>query len=313
MKKITGLFLCTMIVAALLSCGGVSYKKTKGGMPYKVFSKGNGQPIDTGSLIKLNLRRLLNDSLLVDTYDKLSFYFPINQYKAPYDISEIWFDLKEGDSIVTIQLIDTFMRRDPGGVPPIFKKGDRLITHFKIEKIFKNDSASWADQQAQMEDLRKREVEEVGAYLKKKNINAIKTKSGAYVEILEPGAGIDIDSGITASTLYKGTSFSGKVFDSSYDSAFGHPGPTPFKIGMAGQPGGLTKGFDEAMMELKKGSKARFYIPSMLAYGPQPPSPDIKQFEHLIFEVQIVDAKPTVADKAQLPASGHGPGDGHQH
>jgi FKBP-type peptidyl-prolyl cis-trans isomerase len=53
----------------------------------------------------------------------------------------------------------------------------------------------------------------------------------------------------------------------------------------------MSKGFDEAILLMKNGGSAKFYVPSMLAYGPSPNSPLIKPFEHLIFDVAIVDVK----------------------
>jgi FKBP-type peptidyl-prolyl cis-trans isomerase FkpA len=56
----------------------------------------------------------------------------------------------------------------------------------------------------------------------------------------------------------------------------------------------MLKGFDEAVALLKKGDKARLYLPAALAYGERPPSPAIGANENLIFEVEVLD----VLDKA---------------
>ncbi len=56
----------------------------------------------------------------------------------------------------------------------------------------------------------------------------------------------------------------------------------------------MLKCFYEGVKLLGKGGKGRVFIPSMLAYGPQPPSPDIKPFEHLIFDVEVIN----ILDKA---------------
>lgn len=281
-----------MVAAAgilLASCGQVSYKKTKGGMPYKLFASAKGTAVDTANFMRVQITQKVNDSVLLSTYANLPFYLQAGNQSHPYDVSELWLTLKEGDSLVTVQALDTFINRNPRGVPPQFKKGDLLHSTFKIEKVFATEEAYRDDEKKTREDYTQKEVKEIGDYLAKKNIKATKTKSGAFVEIIQPGTGPLIDSGKLAMSLYKGISFSGKVFDTNIDSAFGHPGAIPFTIGIAGQPGGLTAGFDESMQMLQKGSKARFYIPSMLAYGAQPPSPDIKPFEHLIFEVEVLD------------------------
>jgi FKBP-type peptidyl-prolyl cis-trans isomerase len=81
------------------------------------------------------------------------------------------------------------------------------------------------------------------------------------------------------------------------DSTFGHVEPMSFTVGV----GQMIKGFDEAVVGLKEGTKAKIYIPSMLAYGAQPPSPQIKPFEHLIFDVEVLDVSTAQAPPQVMP------------
>jgi FKBP-type peptidyl-prolyl cis-trans isomerase len=99
---------------------------------------------------------------------------------------------------------------------------------------------------------------------------------------------------------YTGTSWSGKKFDSNTDSSFGHVGPMPFIAGI----GGMIKGFDEAALLLRKGSVARVYIPSVLGYAGQPNSPNIKPYENLVFDIEVLDVK----DKAPEVNNDRDPG-----
>jgi FKBP-type peptidyl-prolyl cis-trans isomerase len=90
--------------------------------------------------------------------------------------------------------------------------------------------------------------------------------------------------------MYKGQTFSGKVFDTNMDTSFKHTDPLAFTVGV----GQMIRGFDEGVRFLGKGGKGRIYIPSTLAYGAQSPSPDIKPFENLMFDVEVLD----IQDKA---------------
>ena len=90
--------------------------------------------------------------------------------------------------------------------------------------------------------------------------------------------------------MYRGTSFSGKIFDTNMDSSFRHTEPLSYTIGT----GGNIKGFDEGILMLKKGAVAKIYIPSMIAFGPTPGSELIKPFENVVFDVTVTD----VQDKA---------------
>jgi FKBP-type peptidyl-prolyl cis-trans isomerase FklB len=56
----------------------------------------------------------------------------------------------------------------------------------------------------------------------------------------------------------------------------------------------MIKGFDEGLLQLREGSRAKLYIPSSLAYGTQSPSPDIPANANMIFEIEVLK----VADQA---------------
>ena len=46
--------------------------------------------------------------------------------------------LKQGDSLYTVQMMDTFIARSPQMVPPQFKKGDKIETGIRVLDVFKN-------------------------------------------------------------------------------------------------------------------------------------------------------------------------------
>ena len=88
--------------------------------------------------------------------------------------------------------------------------------------------------------------------------------------------------------LFRSKTFQGKVFDSNIDTTFKHVEPLRFSVGV----GQMIKGFDDAMPFLKKGGKALIYIPSLLGYGgAPPPGGPIKPYDHLLFEVTVLDVQ----------------------
>lgn len=284
-KTIVFLFLAGLF---LYACNKVSHRKTPGGMPYQLYRGKGVTPIKAGNYIKLNYTQEIKDSVYFTTRGKLPIYFPVTEQTYPYDPSELWLQLRKGDSVIATQLIDTFIKRNPGNVPPEFKPGDRIVTTIKILDVFTSDSLYKADEEKENKKWLDAEIAEVEKYLKSKNINAQKTPSGAFVQILNPGEGNLIDSGKFASVNYTGTTFSGTVFDSNTDTAFHHTEPMTFPVGM----GQMIKGFDEAMKFLRPGAEARLYIPSMLAYGARPnPQSGIKPFENLIFDIKVTDVQ----------------------
>jgi len=298
MNTIKNLFLFLFAAILLVACDKkASYKKTKGGMPYQLFKGKDTQQIKTGDFIKINITQKIKDSIYFTTDGALAQYQQITDQQSPYDISELWTSLRVGDSIVTTQMMDTFIKRDPQRIPPQFKKGDKIITYIKILAVFKTDSATRADYDKSIQDMNVDEIKVIEKYLSEKKITAQKTPSGAFVEVINPGTGNKIDSGKYISAKYTGTSWSGKKFDSNVDTAFGHTQPLSFVVGSTG-PGSMIKGFDEGVRFLGLGGKAKVYIPSSLGYGGNPNSPLIKPYENLIFDIEIIDIK----DKAPARA-----------
>jgi len=82
---------------------------------------------------------------------------------------------------------------------------------------------------------------------------------------------------------YKGQLVDGQVFDSSYS----RKQPIDFTLGV----GQVIAGWDEGIQLLKVGDKARFVIPSNLAYGSQGAGGVIPPDATLIFDVELIDVK----------------------
>ena len=51
---------------------------------------------------------------------------------------------------------------------------------------------------------------------------------------------------------------------------------------------GVIKGWSEGLVGMKVGGRRELVIPGSLAYGPNPPSPDIAPDETLVFVVDLV-------------------------
>jgi FKBP-type peptidyl-prolyl cis-trans isomerase FkpA len=229
----------------------------------------------------------IKDSIYFSTFGRPPMYTRADKTMS-YDISELWTTLAVGDSIMTTQMMDTFMKREPMNVPPFFKKGGIIMTYFKILDVLPADSTVFADQKMEQEKYVASEIKFIEDSLASKKIKAQKTPSGAFVEIINPGTGDLIDSGNYVFVNYTGVTFGGKKFDSNVDSAFGHVGPVTFSVG----DGSMVKGFDEPMLFLRPGGSAKVYVPSMLAYGSRPrPESGIKPYEHLVFDLTVIDVK----------------------
>ncbi len=288
------------VVLLAASCNQVDFKKTKGGMPYKLFASKEGRKVENGKFVKMHITTKIKDSMRFNTYETIPVYFQINTaQEKPYDPSEVFSLLKEGDSVYAVQMLDTFIKKDPSILQQTkYKNGDKMITTFKVLKVFNTPEEAKADEDKEKAVIVAKEESVVKEFLAKKGINnAQRTPLGTYVEILEPGTGATVDSGKYVSVMYRGQTFAGKIFDTNMDTTFRHTDPLVFQVGS----GQMIRGFDEGVRLLKEGGRGRFYIPSTLAYGAQPPSPDIKPFEHLMFEVQVLSAKNEAPPQPAMP------------
>ena len=110
-----------------------------------------------------------------------------------------------------------------------------------------------------------------------------KTESGLRYKMIQKGNGKKAENGKTVSVHYEGSLENGKVFDSSYP----RKKPIEFPLGK----GNVIEGWDEGIALLQVGDKARFVIPSYLAYGSSGAGGVIPPDATLIFDVELMDVK----------------------
>ncbi|MGY8915586.1 MAG: peptidylprolyl isomerase [Flavobacteriales bacterium] len=109
------------------------------------------------------------------------------------------------------------------------------------------------------------------------------TPSGLRYKIIQKGNGAKAEKGQTVSVHYEGALVNGTVFDSSYK----RNQPIDFKLGV----GQVIPGWDEGISLLKVGDKARFVIPSNLAYGSAGAGGVIPGDATLVFDVELMKVK----------------------
>src|SRR5881394_4186763 len=116
----------------------------------------------------------------------------------------------------------------------------------------------------------------------KKKAGVKTTPSGLQYKVVKDGTGAQPKATDMVTVNYRGTLIDGTEFDSSYKR--GQPATFPVN--------GVIKGWTEALQLMKVGSKYQLFIPSNLAYGERAVSPDLSANSTLIFEVELLDAKP---------------------
>ena len=176
-------------------------------------------------------------------------------------------EVEEGQEIV-----DLIEQNDKMNSIEIIRVGDDAVNWNALEVFdeFKNKKESF------LQDLISKDKEIIDKISK----GFEETKSGLKYIILNKGDGKKPSSGDLVKVHYKGELLDGTIFDSSYK----RNQPIEFKVG----EGQVIPGWDEGIMLLNIGDKARFVIPSNLAYGENGAGGVIPPNATLIFEVELV-------------------------
>ena len=321
----------------LSSCnkGGGNYAKTKSGIEYKIFKKdGTGYSSrevvgGTDATYKDRVGKVMSAHIEYHTAgDSVMMKSRERQFGIPVRIPlealtakqmgaepEAFALLQPGDSGVFRFNADTLYQRNAHQPAPanLKKKGNYIILTVKAVALQDRQAAmteAMADQQKMMAE-QQRQMRTYAAtqdktddatlqeYIKKNNLtNFKKTPSGVYVIVTQPGTGANAKPGQMVTVQYRGTLLDGKEFDASTK----HPGqPFSFAVGR----GQVIPGWDDALQQLSKGSKATILIPSSLAYGKQGSPPAIPANSPLRFDIEltnVADAPAPSASMAPAPA-----------
>jgi FKBP-type peptidyl-prolyl cis-trans isomerase FkpA len=102
------------------------------------------------------------------------------------------------------------------------------------------------------------ENEQIDDYIIRHNLKMEKTETGIRMMIIKQGIGAKAETGKTVKLSYTVTLLTGDTIYSAYED-----GPLIFEVGK----GQVITGLEEAILLLRVGDRAKFIIPSHLAFG----------------------------------------------
>jgi len=299
MKKL--FFVSLALIVVFTACRKNPYPgfdKSDTGLYYKI-ERGNSEralPVE-GDVLTIEMSYYLqdNDSLIFSAKDAVApIMLPVQKSLFAGDINEGLFMITEGDNASFIVKADSFLIYNIGinEMPPFITAESMLRFEIKV-LAHKTKDEYMAEMQVRLEqerqmfdEMRKQEVIDREAWLKENNITVKPTASGLYFIQKQAGSGVKVEPGDKVSAHYTGYYLNGQVFDSSVDA----PQPFAFVAGNAQ----VIQGWDEAVMMMRKGGKARIILPSEIAYGQSDPRSPIPPFSTLVFDLEIVDVEKTV-------------------
>jgi FKBP-type peptidyl-prolyl cis-trans isomerase FkpA len=314
------------LLLSVVVFGQEGFEKGNKGLLYKIVpSTSTDAMVKVGEFVQFAQVVAFGDSLVRNSYESGNEFNKIDSVDQPLSITEVLKKMKVGDSAMIKLSCDTIvdmqwpMAQQQGmsraqfeqQMPKfITQKGNFITIGIRLVKTYSSDSLAMVDVKAQ-EPLRqafqqKMQAIQMAEQAKKDKAGFVncdkdfkkfmatkpktlrKTPSGAYVQILKEGVGAICKKGQKAELRYKGMLLNGYVFDGN---VIEKGKPTKPLLPVTVMAGGMIKGFDEAIALLKKGTKARVFIPCNLGYGGQSPSADLPAYSNLIFEVEVVSVK----------------------
>ena len=262
-------FIITILIGATFSGCALLKHKTKrkyevgkeyttpSGLKFKLLSEGNGEKADSGDIVEVNYTgKLTNDTVFDSSYKRdKPFTFKLGEGHVIKGWDEGIAMMNVGDKAeLTIPANLGYGERAVGPIPA----NSTLIFDVELLKVTKPPKPF---------DVKGKDTLSTADGLK-------------YIMVKSNPDGTPVQKGDSVEVHYTGYFTNGKIFDSSYNRGE----PLKFKVGM----GQVIKGWDEGLMLLKKGEKARLLVPYQLAYGEKGYPGAIPPKSDLIFDVYIV-------------------------
>lgn len=180
-----------------------------------------------------------------------------------------------GEVVAGQEVVNAIRQNDEIKKVEIIRVGDDA-------KAFKTDEAAF---QEALKNIKQGKEDKLDSLISKQWPDAVTTSSGLRYVIKKEGSGNSPVKGNTVTAHYSGRLLlNNRKFDSSYDRGE----PIEFKVGV----GQVIPGWDEALLDMKKGEKRVLIIPPELAYGSRgagrgviPPN------AWLVFDVELLDFK----------------------
>lgn len=275
-------------LAEYLEQNNIDIEPRPSGLYVDILEKGSGRLPQTGDILRLHFSiELLDGMKLYSTYDRNE---PMDvEYGTQFDtegFSEGIGYLREGGKARLI--LPSHLAFDSVGIDQVLPPFTPLIYEVELtaimsaEQLRKEEEERQRIVQQQKEEARLREPQLIRDYLEKNQYVLEPLPSGLYFIEEEVGEGAPVDSGTVVSVHYVLYTIDGQQIQSSREMGQAYE----VRVGT----GQVIAAWDEGLQLMREGGKARFVVPSHLAYGDTQRGVDIPPYSPLVFDVELLEA-----------------------
>lgn len=306
-KSVSFILLAMLSIAVFYSCSKYpGYKEAESGFYYKFIEQyPDSVKADTNFILTLQLKYRVKidgkDSVFFNS-SEMAKPFQLNLMKPQFkgDVFEAFAMLHQGDSASFIlNAYDFFTKTAQYPTVPAGIDSSSMIYFdvraLKIESLVQMQKA--AEEKALL--LKNEEGGKLQKYISSKGITVSPSESGIYIVAENDGSGRLIQKGdmvkmnFTVSTVDENKIFS--TLDSKQPITFEY-----------GQPFD-TKGLDEAIGKMKKGSKAKVIVPSAMAFGERGRkdmggNEIVPPYSTILYDIEIIDIQTKAQHEKEVAA-----------
>ena len=265
------------------------FSESVNGLLYKLVDIGDsdkkpkiGDYVTVQMTIQSEKDSMLYDSRIIGLDGSVTFILEKSPFQKDY--REGFLSMSEGDSAIFLtDAYSFYMKKNNMPVPAGMKMESIIRINVRLLNVATPEEHQLA-MQKEKEMLEKGEFEEkkvLDQFMADSNIAAQMISNGIYYIRMVEGQGLSPDSGSIALLNYKGCFLNGRCFDNTWESQ-----PFEYVIGAEDQ---LIKGLEIGVKRMHEGEKAKFIIPSHLAYGNAGSANGIvPPFTTIIYEVELI-------------------------
>ncbi len=274
------------LLKVYLTNNNITTQPLESGLFYIEEKKGSGPLPKLGDVLKVHFTVSMLDGFpLFSTYDKEPMDIEFGQQFDTEGFDEALAYLQKGTKAKLI--VPSHLAFDSIGrnqmIPPYTTMlyNVELVNIRSKAEVERELEASRKAEEQKAQKSRLEEQSSINNFLKKNNITIDPRPSGMYYLETEKGTGKPAIAGKTVKVHYTLYNIEGKLLQSSKEMNQ----PFSFVVGQ----GQVIQGWDEGLLLMNEGGKARFILPSSLAYGGTARGNDIPAYSPLVFDVELLE------------------------